>query len=110
MAGDRPYVVNLTPSLSGCTTQSTPLTARHSSVVGPGAATPQRAMTAGSPQARTAGEAEVVSRRACPPTVPGRGRTRGRGRVGRRRDVDRRRAAGQPGEQDCHAEDAARAP
>src|SRR5450631_184510 len=48
-----------------------PLTSRHVSVVGPMAGSPQRAMMAGSPQARTAAEDDEVAVSDCPPTVLG---------------------------------------
>src|SRR5674476_666024 len=48
-----------------------PLTTRHGSVVGPIGGSPQRAMTAGSPQARTAAEDDDVVRADCPATFWG---------------------------------------
>jgi len=48
-----------------------PLTFRHVSVVGPIAGSPHRAIIAGSPHARTAGEEDEVGVSGCPPTVVG---------------------------------------
>jgi hypothetical protein len=66
--------VNLVPSVSACGIQPTPSTSMHSVSVGPSAATPQRAITAGSPQARTPGESGSVARRGIPDTVTGHNR------------------------------------
>src|SRR5689334_23270579 len=71
IAGSRPYVTNLVPSSSGKATQSTPSTVRQSAVVGAGVATPHRATTAGSPQARTAGAAGSVDTGCRPETEAG---------------------------------------
>src|SRR6185312_14150004 len=69
-----PNEVNFVPSERACGIQPTPSTSMHSVSVGPIGATPQRAMTAGSPQARTPGELGSVSRRGIPETVVGHSR------------------------------------
>jgi hypothetical protein len=63
--------VAIDPSLRERTTQSTPSTVTQSAVVGPRGSRPQRAMTAGSPQAAADPDSGSVGTRVWPATVTG---------------------------------------